>query len=282
MALDTEVRIALPLVTDPQRLSATDLRLAYGRRDVVHDASITLEPGRVTVLVGPNGSGKSTLLRGLTSLHRPSEGAILYGDGIMAADLSERQLAQRVAMLSQSRPTPSGVSVREVVEYGRFPHRGRLRRRDPEGPGIVDRALAATGVDELADRPVAELSGGQRQRVWLASCLAQQTGIVLLDEPTTYLDLRFQVEILDIVRDLARDGVAVGVVLHDLDQAADVADDAVLLVDGRIVAAGAPADVLTAERLSAAYGVAIDVVTDEDGHLHVRPARRSRRTPAVA
>ncbi|WP_313959359.1 ABC transporter ATP-binding protein [Agrococcus jejuensis] len=269
-------------MTDAQRLSATDLRLAYGRQDVVHDASITLEPGRVTVLVGPNGSGKSTLLRGLTSLHRPSDGAILYGDGIMAADLSERQLAQRVAMLSQSRPTPSGVTVREVVEYGRFPHRGRMRRRDPEGPGIVDRALAATGVAELADRPVAELSGGQRQRVWLASCLAQQTGIVLLDEPTTYLDLRFQVEILDIVRDLAADGVAVGVVLHDLDQAADVADDAVLLVDGRIVAAGAPADVLTAERLSAAYGVAIDVVTDEDGHLHVRPARRTRRTPAAA
>ncbi|GAA2172819.1 siderophore ABC transporter ATP-binding protein CdtA [Agrococcus versicolor] len=268
-------------MTDPQRLSATDLRLAYGRRDVVHDASITLEPGRVTVLVGPNGSGKSTLLRGLTSLHRPSHGVIAYGDGAFAADLDERQLAQRVAMLSQSRPTPSGVTVREIVEYGRFPHRGRLRRRDPEGPAIVDRALAATGVDDLAERPVAELSGGQRQRVWLASCLAQQTGIVLLDEPTTYLDLRFQVEILDIVRDLAEQGVAVGVVLHDLDQAADVADDAVLLVDGRIVAAGSPREVLTAERLSAAYGVDIDVTTDMDGHLHVRPTRR-RRVPAAA
>lgn len=269
-------------MTDPQRLSASDLRLAYGRRDVVHEASITLEPGRVTVLVGPNGSGKSTLLRGLTSLHRPADGAIVYGDGIMAAELSEKQLAQRVAMLAQSRPTPSGVTVREIVEYGRFPHRGRLRRRDPEGPAIVDRALAATGVAELADRPVAELSGGQRQRVWLASCLAQHTGIVLLDEPTTYLDLRFQIEILDIVRDLADSGVAVGVVLHDLDQAAAVADDAVLLVDGRIVAAGAPRDVLTAERLSDAYGVAIDVTTDADGHLHIRPTRRQRRIHAAA
>lgn len=270
-------------MTTSQRLDAVGLHLAYGRVEIVHDASVSLEPGRVTVLVGPNGSGKSTLLRGLTSLHRPTSGTIVYGDGADAADLGERQLATRIAMLAQSRPTPSGVTVREVVEYGRFPHRGRFRRGDAGGADAVDRAMATTGVSELEARSVAELSGGQRQRVWLASCLAQQTGIVLLDEPTTYLDLRFQVEILDIVRDLAESGVAVGLVLHDLDQAADVADNVVLLVDGRIVTTGAPADVLTRERLSDAYGVSIDVSTDADGHLHVRPTRRrsARVQPAA-
>jgi iron-chelate-transporting ATPase len=261
-------------------LRADDVSLAYGREAIVHSASIELAPGRVTALVGPNGSGKSTLLRGLTALHRPSEGRVLFADGADASGLAERELARRIALLAQSHPDPSGVSVREVVAYGRFAHRGRFRTGDPRGGEVIERAMAATGIDALAAHPVAQLSGGQRQRVWLATCLAQETGIVLLDEPTTFLDVRYQREILEIVRDLADEGVAVGIVLHDLEQAAEVADDVALLVHGRIVATGSPEEVLTAERLSAAYEVPIDVEPDPSG-LRIRP-QRLRRRPAVS
>ena len=260
-------------------LRATEVSLAYGRERIVHDASIALAPGCVTALVGPNGSGKSTLLRGLTALHRPTHGEVVFA-GVGAVGLGERELARRIALLAQSHPDPSGVSVREVVAYGRFAHRGRFRAADPRGDEVIERAMAATGIAELAAHPVSQLSGGQRQRVWLATCLAQETGIVLLDEPTTYLDVRYQREILEIVRELADDGVAVGIVLHDLEQAAEVADEVVLLVHGRIVAAGLPEEVLTAERLSAAYEVPIDVESSLEG-LRIRP-QRLRRRPAVS
>lgn len=256
-------------------LRATGVRLGYGRTEIVHSADLALRPGRVTALVGPNGSGKSTLLRGLTALQRPTSGAVVFADGADASSLTERQLAKRVAMLAQTQPEPSGVTVREVVGYGRFAHRGRLRSGDPRGAEAIDRAMAATGVADLAERPIGALSGGQRQRVWLATCLAQETGTVLLDEPTTYLDVRYQLEILDIVHELAASGVAVGIVLHDLEQAAEVADDVVLLVDGTVVAHGAPAEVLTPALLSAAYGVPIDVEPSPDG-LRIRPRRRAR------
>ncbi len=264
----------------PDALRATDVSLAYGKERIVHGASISLVPGCVTALVGPNGSGKSTLLRGLTALHRPSAGHVVFADGAEASSLGERELARRIAMLAQSHPDPSGVSVREVVAYGRFAHRGRFRAADPHGDEAIERAMAATGVAELASHPVSQLSGGQRQRVWLATCLAQETGIVLLDEPTTYLDLRYQREILEIVRELADAGVAVGIVLHDLEQAAEIADRVVLLVHGRIAAHGSPLEVLTPERLSAAYEVPIDVEAVADG-LRIRP-RRIRRQPAVS
>lgn len=267
------------MIDGPKALRATDVSMAYGRERIVHDASIVLAPGTVTALVGPNGSGKSTLLRGLTALHRPAGGTVVFADGADASALGERDLARRIAMLAQSHPEPSGVSVREVVAYGRFAHRGRFRSGDADGAAVIERAMAATGIADLADHPVAQLSGGQRQRVWLATCLAQQTGIVLLDEPTTYLDVRYQREILEIVRDLADDGVAVGIVLHDLEQAAEVADEVVLLVHGRIVATGTPEQVLTAERLSAAYEVPIDVEPVADG-LRIRPQRLRRRLAA--
>lgn len=268
------------MTSGPDALRATDVSLAYGKQQIVHGASLALAPGCVTALVGPNGSGKSTLLRGLTALHRPTHGSVVFADGADASSLGERELARRIAMLAQSHPDPSGVSVREVVAYGRFAHRGRFRAADPDGEHAIDRAMAATGVETLATHPVSQLSGGQRQRVWLATCLAQETGIVLLDEPTTYLDLRYQREILEIVRDLADAGVAVGIVLHDLEQAAEIADRVVLLVHGRIAADGSPAAVLTPERLSAAYEVPIDVEAVADG-LRIRP-RRIRRQPVVS
>ncbi|MFI9724808.1 ABC transporter ATP-binding protein [Streptomyces sp. NPDC052092] len=257
-------------------LSATGVTVAYDGTDVVHDAELTLRPGEVTVLVGPNGSGKSTLLRTVARLQRPRRATLTIDTGTDALALGPREFARRVALLLQGRPTPSGLSVRDVVEFGRYPHRGRWGGTDPGGRAAVDRALALTGVTELADRGAEHLSGGQLQRVWLAGCLAQETGVLLLDEPTTYLDLRYQVELLDLVRELADDqGIAVGVVLHDLDQAAAVADRVVLLADGRVVAEGAPEDVLTPERLTEVYGIRIEVDTDPlTGRLRTRAIGR--------
>jgi iron complex transport system ATP-binding protein len=282
----------LPAVTatvsgDPAtRIEGVDLDLGYHGRTVVHGAGLALRSGRITALVGPNGSGKSTLLRALARLHRPDAGTLRLGDeSVDALAMSRREFARMVTLLAQSRATPTGLSVADVVGFGRHPHRGRWRAGDPDGPAAVARAMAVTRIDGLADRPVDELSGGQLQRVWLASCLAQDAGVLLLDEPTTFLDLRFQVEMLDMVRDLADDdGVAIGVVLHDLDQAAGVADEVVLLADGRVRAAGPPVDVLTAELLTEVYGIRIEVDHDlRTGALRTRPVgRHPTRVPVPA
>ncbi|MYW90339.1 ABC transporter ATP-binding protein [Amycolatopsis rubida] len=260
-------------------LAGTGLALGYGAKPVVQDAGIVLRAGAVTVLVGPNGSGKSTLLRSLARLHPLTAGEVrLAGQDALA--LSPKEFARHVTLLTQSRPTPGGVRVRDVVSYGRHPYRGRFGSGDPEGPELVERAMRHTGVDGMAERPVDELSGGELQRVWLATCFAQDTGVVLLDEPTTFLDLRYQIETLDLVRDLADEhGVAVGVVLHDLDQAAAVADEVVLLCRGSVRATGRPADVLTAEALSDVYGLRIDVHVDDEGHVRTRPVGRHTSRP---
>lgn len=261
-------------------LNGRALRLAYFGDTVVQDADISLRSGEVTALLGPNGSGKSTLLRALARLHKPDAGTVDFPDGTDASALSPKDFARRVSLLSQSRPVPGGIRVVDVVGYGRHPHRGRWRQGDEEGPAKIQRAMEICGVDDMAEKGVEALSGGERQRVWLASCLAQDTAVLLLDEPTNHLDLRYQVEILDLVRDLADEhGTAVGIVLHDLDQAAAVADRAVLLHDGRVKASGTPAEVLTAENLTSAYGIDIRVDTDPvTGLLTARPiGRHSRR-----
>ncbi|MGF0116611.1 ABC transporter ATP-binding protein [Promicromonospora sp. Marseille-Q5078] len=259
-----------PPVVDPRAgvaLAGRDLRLSYDRRTVVDGAEIELRPGAVTALLGPNGSGKSTLLRSLARLHRPDAGTVTFADddGAGATDalaLHPKDFARRVTLLSQSHPTPSGVTVRDVVAYGRHPYRGRFRSADTDGPRAIAHAMDVTGVAEMGERGVDELSGGELQRVWLATCLAQDTGVLLLDEPTTYLDLRYQVELLDLVRDLAAEhGVAVGVVLHDLNQAAAVADHVVVLHRGEVRASGPAAQVLTSELLTDVYGIRVDVTT---------------------
>ncbi|MBP2401194.1 ABC transporter ATP-binding protein [Streptomyces syringium] len=257
-------------------LSAMGVTVAYEGVDVVHDASLTLRPGEVTVLVGPNGSGKSTLLRTLARLQRPRTATLVIDADTDGLALSPREFSRRVALLTQGRPTPSGLTVRDVVEFGRYPYQGRWGKADPGGRAAVDRALAMTGIEELAERGAEHLSGGQLQRVWLAGCLAQETGVLLLDEPTTYLDLRYQVELLDLMRDLADDhGIAVGAVLHDLDQAAAVADRIALLHKGRIVADGLPEDVLTPQRLTDTYGIPIEVDHDPTtGRLRTRAIGR--------
>jgi iron-chelate-transporting ATPase len=255
---------------------AREVDVAYGRDVVVHAASMSVAAGTVTALIGPNGSGKSTLLRALARLHPPFAGDITFADGAELRALSSRDLARRITLLSQHRTTPGGLSVRELVEFGRHPHRSRWGGRDPGGAAAIERAMSLTGLTPIAERPVQALSGGQAQRVWLASCLAQDTALLLLDEPTTFLDLRYQVEILDVIRDLAVEhGAGVGVVLHDLDQAAAIADRLLLLEDGRVTAEGTPADVLTTENLTRAYGIRVDVEVDPaDGHIRTRAVGR--------
>jgi iron-chelate-transporting ATPase len=261
-------------------LIGTDLTLAYDGRDVVHDARIELRAGEVAALVGPNGSGKSTLLRSLARLHTPRSGTVGLAGGADALALRPKDFARRVTLLTQSRPIPGGVRVRDVVAYGRHPFRGRFGAGDAGGAEAVERSMRCTGVAGMAERPVDELSGGELQRVWLATCLAQETGVVLLDEPTTFLDLRYQVEILDLVRDLADEhGVAVGVVLHDLDQAAAVADTVVLLHHGRVRATGRPAEVFTAGLLTEVYGLPIEVHADDAGRVRTRPVGRHTHRP---
>ena len=188
-------------------------------------------------------------------------------------------------MLSQSRPHPSGLAVRDVVAFGRHPYRRRFAALDDADRAAIDRAMALSGTTAMADRSVDQLSGGELQRVWLATCLAQDTEVLLLDEPTNHLDLRYQVQTLDLIRELADDhGTALGVVLHDLNHAAAVADEVVLLSDGRVAAVGPPSEALTAEHLSAVYGLPLGVHVDPDtGFVHIEPRGahdRRHRVPA--
>jgi iron-chelate-transporting ATPase len=263
-------------------LRGDDLVLGYRDRTVVHGASLTLRPGRVTALIGPNGSGKSTLLRSLARLH-PLAGGRIRLDEQDAAPLSGREFARRVTMLSQSRPHPSGLTVRDVVTFGRHPHRARFSGLGADDRAAVAHAVDVTGLLAMADRPVDELSGGELQRVWLASCLAQQTDVLLLDEPTNHLDLRYQVEILDLVRELAdRHGTALGVVLHDLNHAACVADELVLLQHGRVRAAGEPGQVLVDDVLTEVYEIPVRATTDPaSGRLRVDAVARHHQARAT-
>jgi iron complex transport system ATP-binding protein len=257
-------------------LEGHTLVLGYPGSIVVHGVSVSLEAGVVTAVIGPNGSGKSTVLRSLARLHPVASGRIAL-DGADSAPVSARAFARKVTLLSQSRPNPSGLTVHDVVGFGRHPYRRRFAAFTDEDRQSIEHAMALTGTTAMANRPVDQLSGGELQRVWLASCLAQDTGVLLLDEPTNHLDLRYQVETLDLIRDLAgHHGTAIGVVLHDLNQTAAVADRVVLLHHGRVRAAGNPADVLTAEHLSQVYGLPIDTTRDPDtGRVRIDPRGRN-------
>lgn len=266
------------------------LVLGYGEVPVVNGVCIRLAPGRVTALIGPNGSGKSTVLRSLARLHATQSGCIQLDENGTVRDvapLGARDFARHVTMLAQTRPNPSGVAIRDVVAFGRHPHRRRFASLNADDLWAIDRALSMTGIAAMASRPVDELSGGELQRVWLATCLAQDTGVLLLDEPTNHLDLRFQIEILQLVRELADEhATALGIVLHDLNHAALVADDVVLLHRGEVFAVGCAADVLTGPNLSEVYGLAIDTSFDaETGLVRIEPrvnghlARRHEAPP---
>lgn len=244
------------------RLVARGLSAGYPGRRVIEDLDLTIAPGRVTMIIGANACGKSTLLGVLARLRPPMAGTVEL-DGVDATTLSRRRFARAVGLLPQQPSAPEGLTVAELVSRGRHPHRGVFQRWSPEDSAIVDSALASTGMTELADRPVGDLSGGQRQRAWIAMALAQDPRILLLDEPTTFLDLSHQIEVLDLLRALNRtQGTTIVVVLHELNLAARYADELVVMSHGRVVAHGAPADVLTAEVVAEAFSLDALVMPD--------------------
>ena len=258
----------------PVRVEASGLAVGHGRRRVLEGLELTLRAGVVTVLVGPNGCGKSTLLHTVAGLQEPQAGTLRI-DGDAVDTLSRRELARRLAFLPQSPLVPAGVPVCELVRHGRYAHRGAFSRHTDDDRDAVAWALRVTGAEALADARLDELSGGERQRAWLATVLAQRAPVLLLDEPTTYLDLRHQFEVLEVVRRLAHDhDIAVGVVLHDLMQAAAYGDEVVVVADGAIAASGPPERVLVPDVIGRAFGIDVDVVHDaRTGHLACFPRR---------
>jgi iron complex transport system ATP-binding protein len=244
------------------RLVADAVGLGYGDRTVVHGLSLAVPDGAVTAVVGANACGKSTLLRGLARLLRPSAGSVLL-DGEQIHRSPTRRVARTLGLLPQAPVTPEGVSVVDLVSRGRHPHLGALRRWGPDDDAAVGEALALTGTTDLAERPVDELSGGQRQRVWVAMALAQKTDLLLLDEPTTYLDVAHQMELLELLRDLnAARGTTIVMVLHELNLAARFADHLVAMCEGRVVATGPPGEVLTEETVREVFGLSCRVIPD--------------------
>ncbi|WP_246169501.1 ABC transporter ATP-binding protein [Actinotalea subterranea] len=242
-------------------LVAEAVTLAYDRRVVVEDLSLEIPPGSFTVVVGPNACGKSTLLRGLARLLAPRSGAVLL-DGRAVHTLPTKEVARRIGLLPQSAIAPEGITVSDLVARGRYPHQGLLRQWSVADEDAVREAMDLTDVTDLAERAVDELSGGQRQRVWLAMVLAQQTPILLLDEPTTFLDIAHQYEVMDLCADLHEQGRTLVAVLHDLNQAARYATHLVVMKDGVVVAQGHPGDVLTAELVEHVFGLPCRVVPD--------------------
>lgn len=261
----------------PPRLVAEGLGLAYDGRRIVHDLDLEVPVGRTTVVVGANGCGKSTLLKGLGRLLRPAAGRVLLGDADLAA-LPSKEVAKVLGLLPQAPTAPEGILVGDLVARGRYPHQGVFGRHDSDDREVVARALAVTGTADLAGRRVEELSGGQRQRVWVAMVLAQDPRILLLDEPTTFLDLAHQVEVLDLLCDLNRErGTTVVMVLHELNLAVRYADHLVVMKEGRLLVQGDPRDVLSVETVREAFGLESVVVPDPvSGDPMVVPVSRTR------
>ena len=254
------------------RLCARSLTLSYDGRPVVSGLDFEVPDGQVTAIIGPNGCGKSTLLRALGRVMAPAEGDVLL-DGVSLRSIPTRQVARQIALLPQSPEAPAGLTVAELVARGRHPHQRWYEQFGRADESVVRESMAATGVDHLADMPLEELSGGQRQRAWLSMSLAQQTEIVLLDEPTTYLDLAHQVEVLELVRDLNRQhGRTVLMVLHDISLAARYVSQIVAMKDGAIVTSGTPDEVVTEDLLADVFGLRAAIVREPvQGRPHVMP-----------
>lgn len=242
-------------------LSAEGLTLGYGAEPVVRDLDLGVAEGEFTVIVGPNGCGKSTLLKALGRVNKPISGRVLL-HGRDVRGQRAKAVARQMALLPQSPTAPEGITVRALAARGRFPHHTLVRQWSPHDETAIGRALELTGLADLADTQVGSLSGGQRQRAWVAMVLAQDTGVLLLDEPTTYLDIAHQYDLLELFADLHRRGRTVVAVLHDLAQAARFATRLVLMEEGRVVADGPPEEVVTARLVEEVFGLPCDVVPD--------------------
>ncbi|MFF4051439.1 ABC transporter ATP-binding protein [Streptomyces chartreusis] len=260
------------------RLSADNVTLAYDQRVIAEQLSVEIPDNSFTVIVGPNACGKSTLLRALSRMLRPSQGRVLL-DGQVIQSMPAKKVARTLGLLPQSSIAPDGITVADLVGRGRYPHQGILRQWSTEDERVVQESMERTGVAELADRYVDELSGGQRQRVWIAMALAQQTPLLLLDEPTTYLDIQHQIDVLDLCAQLHEEqGRTLVAVLHDLNHAARYATHLIALRGGAVIAEGAPNDIVTAELVEEVFGLRCQVIDDpETGTPLVVPAARKAR-----
>jgi iron complex transport system ATP-binding protein len=264
------------------RLHAQDITVGYGGAPVVHDLTVEIPDGQVTTIVGPNGCGKSTLLRTLARLLAPTSGRVVL-DGSPITSLGTRDIATRLSLLPQSPVAPEGLLVRDLVGRGRHPHQRWFAQWSHQDEEVVEAAMAMTDTTDLRDRPLDQLSGGQRQRAWIAMTLAQDTDLVLLDEPTTYLDLAHQVEVLELVCRLNRErSRTVAMVLHDLNLAARYSDLVVVMHEGRIVTQGSPADVFTAELLRDVFSLEAEILADPRTGLPIVIPLSSSANPAGA
>ncbi|MFF2653425.1 ABC transporter ATP-binding protein [Streptomyces sp. NPDC058045] len=265
------------------RLTAEDVTLGYDQRTIAEHLSVEIPDHSFTVIVGPNACGKSTLLRALARMLKPAAGRVLL-DGRAIHSLPAKQVARTLGLLPQSSLAPDGITVGDLVARGRYPHQGLLRQWSGEDERVVTESMTATGVAELAGRRVDELSGGQRQRVWIAMALAQQTPLLLLDEPTTYLDIQHQLDVLDLCAALHEEqGRTLVAVLHDLNHAARYASHLIALRDGRVIAEGAPGEIVTAELVAEVFGLRCRIIEDpETGTPLVVPADRRTRAAALA
>ncbi|MGA0541902.1 ABC transporter ATP-binding protein [Neotabrizicola sp. VNH66] len=264
----------------PDRLQARGITLRYDAQTILQGLSLTIPDGSFTAIVGPNACGKSTLLRALARLLPPAAGQVVL-DGRAISELPTREVARRLGLLPQSPAAPDGITVADLVARGRFPHQSFLRQWSPEDAAAVEAALEATGTAALAGRRVADLSGGQRQRVWIAMALAQETPILLLDEPTTWLDIVHQVDLLELLSRLNRQGRTVVAVLHELNLAFRYATHLVAMRDGAILAEGAPDQIVTEALMARVFGLEALVMPDPvTGRPMVVPRGRPEADPA--
>lgn len=248
------------------RLRGDRLTLGYGKKVVADNLSVAIPDGHFTAIIGPNGCGKSTLLRTLSRLMTPTQGHV-YLDGEQIQRFNSKEVARRIGLLAQNATTPGDITVQELVSRGRYPHQPLFTRWRQEDDRAVQRAMEATGVADLALQSVDTLSGGQRQRAWIAMVLAQETAIMLLDEPTTWLDISYQIDLLELLSELNREqGYTLAAVLHDLNQACRYATHLIALRDGKIVAQGAPKEIVTAELIEAVYGLRCMIIDDPVAH----------------
>jgi iron complex transport system ATP-binding protein len=260
------------------RLRGEDLTLGYDGRTVSEGLDVAIPDGSFTVIVGPNACGKSTLLRALARMLKPKHGRVVL-DGEAIGSLPTKEVARRLGLLPQSPIAPDAITVADLVARGRYPHQGLLRQWSRDDARAVSAAMAATNVEDLAQRTVDELSGGQRQRVWLAMALAQETPILLLDEPTTFLDIAHQIEVLDLCAELHEgEGRTLVAVLHDLNHACRYATHLIAMSDGAVLAEGRPADIVDAEMVESVFGLRCRVIEDpETGTPLIVPGARAGR-----
>ncbi|RTN92517.1 iron-enterobactin ABC transporter ATP-binding protein [Enterobacter sp. WCHEn090032] len=244
------------------RLRGEKLTLGYGKKIIARDLTVAIPDGHFTAIIGPNGCGKSTLLRTLSRLMTPVEGNVFL-DGEQIQRFPSKEVARRIGLLAQNATTPGDITVLELVSRGRYPHQPLFTRWRKEDEEAVNRAMRATGITDLALQSVDTLSGGQRQRAWIAMVLAQETAIMLLDEPTTWLDISHQIDLLELLSELNRtQGYTLAAVLHDLNQACRYATHLIALRDGEIVAQGAPKEIVTPELIARIYGMRCMIIDD--------------------